>query len=121
MSAWLLQRQGSDGCFSEFEPAEPRRGSSSKSALGIKQLGEAGIVGHVAEVRVITCLEAGAGVEADGFGEMLQTLRGAAGKTLQHGEAIPDEVESRALGGELSRCSRAVTKSPRFMRETAKS
>jgi hypothetical protein len=48
-----------------------RRESCSKSAFGIEQFGEAWIVGHVAEVRVIAGLEAAAGVEADGFGQML--------------------------------------------------
>src|SRR6202158_4211970 len=78
-----------------------RRGSCSHRTFGIEQLGEARIVGYVAEVRVIAGLKTIAGVEPDGLGQVLETLRGAPGEALQHGQAIPDEVERGTLAGEV--------------------
>ena len=73
-------------------------GSRSDRTFRIEQLGEARIVGHVTKVRVIAGLETISRVDPDGLGQMLQTLRGTAGETLQHGQAVPDEVQRWAAG-----------------------
>ena len=75
--------------------------SGPYGAFRVEQFGEARIVGHVAEVRIVACLEAGSRVQADGLGKVLQALTGAACQALQHGKAVPNEVELGILDGEL--------------------
>ena len=75
--------------------------SGPHGAFRVEQFGEARIVGHVAEVRIVACLEAGSRVQADGLGKVLQALTGAACQALQHGKAVPNEVELGILDGEL--------------------
>src|SRR6266568_1159176 len=73
----------------------------SDTAFRIEQLGKAGIVSHVSEIGIVAGLEAVAGIEPDCFGQVLETLAGAAGKTFKHGEAVPDKVQSRTLGRQV--------------------
>src|SRR6266496_2436866 len=74
---------------------------NSYGAFRVEQLSKARIVGHIAEIRVVARLEAVAGVKTDGLGQMLQALRGAAGEALEHGAAVPDVVQRRALVREV--------------------
>src|SRR5580704_4564543 len=60
--------------------------------LGVKELGEAWVVGHVLEVRVGAGLEAVARILADGLGEVLEAGVGVAGHAGEDGEAVESVV-----------------------------
>ena len=60
--------------------------------FGVEEFGEAGVVGHALEVGVGAGLDAVLGVEADGFGEVLDAVLGVAGHAGEQGEAVEGVV-----------------------------
>jgi len=65
--------------------------------FGVEEFGEAGVVGYGVEVGVGAGLEAVLGVEADGFGEVVDALLGVAGHAGEQGEAVEGVVRGFVL------------------------
>jgi hypothetical protein len=62
------------------------------SAFGVKEFGEAGVVGYAVEVGVEAGLETVLAVEANGFGEVMDAGVGVAGHAGKEGEAVESVV-----------------------------
>ncbi len=60
--------------------------------LGVEQVGEARVVGHVLEVGVGAGLDAVAWIVADGLGEVLEALVAVSGEAGEDGEAVEGVV-----------------------------
>jgi len=65
--------------------------------FGVEEFGEAGVVGYGVEVGVGAGLEAVLGVEADGFGEVVDALLGVACHAGEQGEAVEGVVRGFVL------------------------
>src|SRR5271156_4539711 len=70
------------------------------AGVGVEQLGESGGVGQVLKVGVIARLIAVCRIEPDGLAQIVERLRKVAGKTIQGGHTIPDEIQLGRFAGQ---------------------